>query len=63
MINQAIEDARNGDDEARKFLRANDGAVLYLKCAGIDVTDKMRGRLFWIGKKRDEDTLRRLNVG
>ena len=64
VIAQAIEDARNGNDEARKFLRADDGAILYLKCAGIEVTDKMRGRLFWIGKKRDKDTLeRRANAG
>lgn len=63
VINQAIDDARNGNDEARKFLRADDGAILYLKCAGVEVTDKIRGRLFWIGKKRDKDTLRRLNAG
>lgn len=56
VINQAILDARNGDAEARQFLRADDGAILYLKCAGITVTDEMRERLYWIGKKRTHKT-------
>lgn len=61
VINQAIIDARNGDDEARRFLRADDGAALYLKCAGVIVTGEMRERLYWIGKKRTEK--RRANDG
>ena len=52
IIRQSILDARGGDDEARKFLRADDGAELYLRLVGVDVNDKIRDRLFWIGKKR-----------
>ena len=52
IIRQAIIDGRGGNDEARQFLRADDGAELYLKLVGVDVDDTMKDRLFWIGKKR-----------
>ena len=52
VIRQSILDARSGDDEARQFLRADDGAELYLRLVGVDVDDNMKDRLFWIGKKR-----------
>lgn len=62
VITKAIIDARNGDAEAREFLRAEDGAVLYLKYAGVEVDAEMRRRLFWIGKKRNAETMRRMNA-
>ena len=52
IIRRAILDGRSGDDEAREFLRAEDGAELYLKMAGVELNDTLRKRLYWIGKKR-----------
>lgn len=65
VITKAIIDARNGDDEAREFLRAKDGAELYLKYAGVEVDDEMRRRLYWMGKKRNVNRKDewRLNAG
>ena len=52
IIRRAILDGRNVDAEAREFLRAEDGAEMYLRLAGVELNNKLRKQLYWIGKHR-----------
>ena len=60
VINQAAEDAKNGSAEARSFLRSEDGAALYLRAIGVDITDDISRKLYWIGKERNARVKARL---
>ena len=60
VIQQAAEDAKNGDAEARSFLRADDGAALYLRAVGVDITPDISRRLYWVGKERNARVKARL---
>lgn len=62
VINQAAEDAKNGNSEARSFLRAADGARLYLRAVGVDITPDISRRLYWIGKKRKQLVRMRVEI-
>ena len=52
VIMQAARDAQEGDRDAWQFLTHYQGAALWLRCLGLEVTDKMYRRLQALGRMR-----------